>query len=165
MNKTTKMIIVTLLLIAVGSVIAMKQNGTSDPSPMQAVEQSSEQIQTQSTELAIPHLLDLGAGKCIPCRMMKPILETLTNEYAGRMRITFIDVWENPDAGEKYGIRIIPTQIFYDAQGKELFRHQGFYSKEDILSKWKELGITFPKPTTTTNGSLDQPPSDQQDTP
>ncbi|HAI13876.1 MAG TPA: thioredoxin [Phycisphaerales bacterium] len=143
----------------------MKQNGTTNPSPMQAVETSSEQIQTQSTELAIPHLLDLGAGKCVPCRMMKPILETLTHEYAGQMRVTFIDVWENPDAGEKYGIRIIPTQIFYDAQGKELFRHEGFYSKEEILSKWKELGITLPEPTITTNRSLDQTTANHQDTP
>ncbi len=149
MNTTTKIIIVALLLVAVGSVIAMKKNAANDASPQQAAAQSSESIQPQSAEVAIPHLLDLGAGKCVPCRMMKPILEELTREYQGHMRVTFIDVWENPDAGEKYGIRIIPTQIFYDAQGKELFRHEGFYSKEDILAKWKELGVTL-KPQATT---------------
>jgi thioredoxin 1 len=55
----------------------------------------------------------------------------------------FIDVWENPKAGDPYGIKLIPTQIFLDAKGKELFRHEGFFSKEDILAKWKELGIEF----------------------
>jgi thioredoxin 1 len=147
-NKTVKISIVALLLLAVGSVIAMKNNGANDASPQQATAQSSDNIQPQSAEVAIPHLLDLGAGKCVPCRMMKPILEQLTKDYEGRMRVTFVDVWENPDAGEKYGVRIIPTQIFYDAQGKELFRHEGFYSREDILAKWKELGVTFePKAT------------------
>lgn len=90
---------------------------------------------------AIPRLVDLGATKCIPCKMMAPILEDLKKTYAGKMDVQFIDVWENPDAGGQYGIRVIPTQIFYDAAGKELFRHEGFYGKEDILAKWKELGL------------------------
>ena len=50
-------------------------------------------------------------------------------------------MWQNPDAGKQYGIEVIPTQIFYDATGKELFRHIGFFAKEDILAKWKELGV------------------------
>ncbi|XHR29500.1 MAG: thioredoxin family protein [Chthoniobacteraceae bacterium] len=90
-----------------------------------------------------PRLVDLGAGRCIPCKMMAPILENLKKEYAGRMQVDFIDVWQNPDAGKKYGIKMIPTQIFYDANGKELFRHEGFIAKEDILKKWKQLGVTF----------------------
>ena len=90
---------------------------------------------------ALPRLVDLGAGKCIPCKMMAPILEDLRKTYAGRMDVVFIDVWENPDAGKKYGVNVIPTQIFYDDTGKELFRHEGFFGKDNILAKWKELGI------------------------
>ena len=89
----------------------------------------------------LPRLVDLGADKCIPCKMMAPILEELKTDYAGRMNVEFIDVWKNPDAGKPYGIELIPTQIFYDAAGKELFRHVGFFGKEDILGKWKELGV------------------------
>ena len=92
---------------------------------------------------ALPRLVDLGAGKCIPCKKMAPILEELKKEYAGRMEVEFIDVWKNPDAGKAYGIEMIPTQIFYDASGTELFRHTGFFGKEDILGKWKELGVEF----------------------
>lgn len=88
-----------------------------------------------------PRLVDLGASKCIPCKMMAPILEELKKEYEGQMDVVFIDVWENRDAVPQYGIRSIPTQIFYDASGKERFRHEGFYSKEDILAKCKELGF------------------------
>jgi thioredoxin 1 len=89
----------------------------------------------------LPALIDLGAGKCIPCKLMAPILEQLKNEYAGKLSVQVIDVEEKPDLITKYNVRVIPTQIFYDASGKELFRHEGFYSKEDILAKFKELGI------------------------
>lgn len=90
---------------------------------------------------ALPRLVDLGADKCIPCKMMAPILAQLAAEYAGRVEVVFVDVWKNRDAAEPYGIRVIPTQIFYDAAGKERFRHEGFMAKKDILAKWKELGL------------------------
>ncbi len=92
---------------------------------------------------ALPRLVDLGADKCIPCKMMAPVLKQLKKEYDGRMDVDFIDVWKEPDAGKAFKISLIPTQIFFDAAGKELFRHEGFISKDDILAKWKELGVTF----------------------
>ncbi len=95
----------------------------------------------------LPKLLDLGAKKCIPCKMMAPILDELAKEYAGGMDVEFIDVWqkENAERAQKYNIQAIPTQIFFDADGKELWRHEGFISKEDIFKKWKELGYDFEK--------------------
>jgi thioredoxin 1 len=101
----------------------------------------SEGMPTSVAPAAIPRLVDLGATKCIPCKMMAPILEDLKKTYAGELEVQFIDVWESPDAGKKYGVNVIPTQIFFDAQGKELFRHEGFFGKEDILAKWKEFGV------------------------
>ncbi len=94
----------------------------------------------------LPRLVDLGADKCIPCKAMAPILKDLKAEYAGRMDVEFIDVWKNPDAGKAYKIKLIPTQIFFDATGKERFRHEGFFGKEDILAKWKELGVELKPP-------------------
>jgi thioredoxin 1 len=88
-----------------------------------------------------PRLVDLGADKCIPCKMMAPVLNELKKEYEGRMEVEFIDVWKNADAGKAYKLNLIPTQIFFNAAGKELFRHEGFFSKKDILAKWKELGV------------------------
>ena len=92
-------------------------------------------------EIKLPRLLDLGADKCIPCKKMAPILSELKSNYVGQLEVEFIDVWKNPDAAKPYKVRLIPTQIFYDANGKELFRHEGFYGKADILAKWKELGV------------------------
>jgi len=98
-------------------------------------------------EVKIPTLIDLGAKKCIPCKKMAPILDELTKEYEGIFTVKFIDVWEKEGAveAEKYKIESIPTQIFFDENGKELWRHTGFISKEDILKKWKELGCDFEK--------------------
>ena len=89
----------------------------------------------------LPRLVDLGADKCIPCKMMAPILAELAKDYAGQLEVVFIDVWKKSEEGGRYGIRIIPTQIFYDATGKERFRHAGFMAKKDILAKWHELGV------------------------
>ncbi len=86
-------------------------------------------------------MVDIGAKKCIPCKMMAPIMEELEKEYKDRAAIVFIDVWENPAAGPKYGVGIIPTQIFYDANGKEMLRHEGFYEKAAIIAELTKLGV------------------------
>ena len=93
--------------------------------------------------VALPRMLDLGADKCVPCKMMAPILEELRVEQAGRLEVVFIDVWKNKEEAAKYNIDLIPTQIFYAADGRELFRHEGFYAKEEILAKWKEFGVAL----------------------
>lgn len=86
-------------------------------------------------------LLQLGSKKCPPCRQMIPILDELRAEYAKKFQIRYIDVWQDTAAGAKYGVKKIPTQIFYDSKGNEVFRHVGFYSKKDILGTWIKLGI------------------------
>ena len=91
----------------------------------------------------LPKLVDLGADKCIPCIKMAPILEKLTEDFSGRMEVEFIDVWKNKEKAAKYGVRMIPTQIFYGADGKELARHMGFIGREAILAQWKKLGYSF----------------------
>lgn len=143
MNTWLKLLIVTLLAASVAAVVVLKQPsrnraGTAATSSG-AAEASA--IAAATPKAPLPRLLDLGAGKCIPCKLMAPILEELKKEYAGRFEVQFIDVWENPDAAKPYGIEMIPTQIFYDAGGRELFRHVGFFGKEDILTQWKSLGI------------------------
>jgi thioredoxin 1 len=88
-------------------------------------------------------MVDIGAKKCIPCKMMAPIMAELEKEYhdSGRAAIFFIDVWEHREQGPKFGIRTIPTQIFYDKTGKEVYRHEGFLDKKDIVAKLEELGV------------------------
>lgn len=149
MKKTEKIIIVSILAIAIVLTITLKRRCCpliTEPMPANPpatiVEPNAATQILQNAKL-LPRLIDLGADKCIPCKMMAPILEELKQEYANKFEVEFFDVWKNSDAAKKYGIRIIPTQIFFDASGKELFRHEGFLSKKDILTKWKELGVEF----------------------
>jgi thioredoxin 1 len=86
-------------------------------------------------------MIDLGAKKCIPCKMMAPILEKMEKRYEGRAAIVFIDVWEHREQASRFGIRAIPTQIFYDADGKEKSRHMGFMSEDDIVKTMDQLGV------------------------
>ena len=137
-----KVAIILILAVAVGAVVVVKQTEEVEESQTDPVASAVAAEQ----EKPIPKLLDLGADKCIPCKKMAPILDALKEEYKGQFDVVFIDVWKNPDASKKHGVRLIPTQIFFDADGQELFRHEGFYSREDILGKWKELGITLRNP-------------------
>ena len=132
MKTPIKILIVAALAVTVVAAVALKQGKS---------ESERRRWRRSGPRAALPRLVDLGAGKCIPCKQMAPILEELKKEYAGRMEVEFIDVWKNPDAGKAYGVEMIPTQIFYDASGTELFRHTGFFGREDILGKWKELGV------------------------
>jgi thioredoxin 1 len=147
MNTSIKILIVAALAVTVVAAVALKKGKpvtySSAATPtVTATAASPDTANTAAVANAkLPKLLDLGATKCIPCKMMAPILAELKKEYAGRMNVEFIDVWENEGAGKQYGVEMIPTQIFFDATGKELFRHVGFYGREDILGKWKELGV------------------------
>ncbi|OLN30717.1 Thioredoxin [Desulfovibrio sp. DV] len=84
-------------------------------------------------------MVDIGAKACIPCKMMAPILEELEKEYQGKAAVLFIDVWENREQGAKFGLKLIPTQIFYDKNGKETYRHEGFLDKAAISEKLDKL--------------------------
>jgi thioredoxin 1 len=86
-------------------------------------------------------LVDLGANSCIPCKMMAPILEKLEKIYRGKAAIVVIDVWKTPDEGKRFNLRVIPTQIFYDKKGKEVYRHEGFMSEKDIVAILNKLGV------------------------
>ncbi len=158
-NKTQRIALIALVVVGIGVVFAREQSKNAKPGSgccatppvFAALEPTKEPAIGTGTGVSpaatvsqkLPRLLDLGAGKCIPCKMMAPILEELKKEYAGRLEVQFIDVWKNPDAGKQYGVQMIPTQIFYAADGKELFRHAGFFGKADILAKWKELGVNL----------------------
>lgn len=98
----------------------------------------------QLSQVPVPGMVtivDLGAKKCIPCKMMAPILQELQKEYEARAAVIFIDVWERPEASPKFAIRAIPTQIFYDAQGQEITRHEGFLDKQSIVAMFTKLGV------------------------
>ncbi len=88
-----------------------------------------------------PTVADFGARTCIPCKKMAPILEELNRELKGKANVLFTDVRADPDLADDYRIQMIPTQIFFDAKGKEVKRHMGFMAKIDILKELKAVGL------------------------
>jgi len=115
------------------------------------------QNSTETVELKLPMLIDLGASKCKPCQKMAIILDELQASYTNTLRVSFIDVWkvENVEQAKIFKIQSIPTQIFQDPEGKELWRHVGYIGKNDIIAKWKELGYTVLEDTVSKKSSND----------
>ncbi len=133
------MVVLSFAILGIWSVrggspsCAVSHAVSAEPSPPQAT--------------ALPKLVCLGAGKCIPCKQMEPVREALRTEYEGQLLVEYYDVWQNQEMGRQYGVRVIPTTIFFSADGRELYREEGFMSKDQILNKWKEFGVTFSDPT------------------
>lgn len=158
--KQTQAIALAFVALFLGLVIGMKI-GKSQAAPTAAVAQAGAVCPTLpptagvvsgvpaaagaadqgATKPGLPRLVDLGSTTCIPCKELAPILEELKTEFKGRVSVEFIDVTKNPAAADEYKINVIPTQIFIDKDGKEVFRHEGFYPKADILAQFAKMGI------------------------
>lgn len=131
MNKMSKISIVIVLIIIVVGMSGYKIYDTNKVS-----KETTENIQKGK-----PMLVDLGAGTCIPCREMVPVLAQVKKMYDGKAVVNVIDIYDNPEAADKYKIRVIPTQIFLDKDENEVFRHEGFFSEEDIVKVFKDMGV------------------------
>ncbi len=134
MTRTVRLLALTGIAFVAAAVLAARTARSVPP-------QVPSGAPASASAAALPRLVDLGAGKCIPCKAMAPILEQLRQDYAGRLEVTFFDVWKAPEQAEPYRIHMIPTQIFYGRDGRELARHQGFMSREEILAQWKAVGV------------------------
>jgi thioredoxin 1 len=131
MTSLTRIGLVVVVFAAAAVVVASKSSRES----------ASASAPVAQATAGLPKIVCLGAGKCVPCKAMEPVREALRSEYAGRLGVEFYDVWKDRSLGERYNVHIIPTTIFYDAEGRELERVEGFISKEDILGKFETLGI------------------------
>jgi thioredoxin 1 len=147
MNPNLKLAIAVALMMVVGGFVVLRQGGASFCCPGVSAHRSwddngeSEEPVPALAPSELPRLVELGSTTCAPCQMMKPIIEEITVEYEGRLEVVFVDVQKDLDTAQQFNIRVIPTQIFLDADGKELYRNEGMLSKQEILDKWAELGI------------------------
>lgn len=87
--------------------------------------------------------IELGSVNCVPCKMMQPVMNEIEEKYAGVVKVVFYDVWtpKDRDKAVQYGIRAIPTQVFLNSKGKEIFRHLGYFSSEEIIKLLESKGI------------------------
>jgi len=123
------------LLTLIGSVLLLALTTGILPAAEQTSDFSSIPVKEMVT------MIDLGAKSCIPCKMMAPIMEKIDKVYDGKAAIVFIDVWKHREQAKRFGIRTIPTQIFFDPDGKEVYRHVGFMAEEDIIAQLEKMGV------------------------
>jgi thioredoxin 1 len=97
-------------------------------------------IQAEETKPVVT-FIELGSTTCIPCKKMKPVMKAVENRFGKQVKVIFIDTNKNQEAVKKYGIKIIPTQIFLDASGKEIHRHEGFYPEKKIIKLLVDKGL------------------------
>jgi len=138
------------VLIALAPVVACsKSNTTTDQPPRPTPEQSTA---SPPNLVSISLAWALASGQptlaefswredCVPCKMMEPLLEELALEYEGKVNVVILVVYEHLELARQYGIITMPTQIFFDNNGKEIARHMGFWPKEKIVAQLKEMGI------------------------
>ncbi|MCD6336623.1 MAG: thioredoxin family protein [Candidatus Marinimicrobia bacterium] len=136
-SKNTKRLftsVIAVVILVVG-LLLMGCSGKKDTGEVK----TSVEIKTVAK---LPKMVDFWSPTCPPCRAMTPFLEELHVEYVHAFKLVKIDTSkpENREMAMQNQIQYIPTQIFYDENGKQLFRHTGFFSKQQILDKWKELG-------------------------
>ena len=137
-QKTQSIMAIAFVLLFVLSVAVVKEAKTKNAEP--DVNNVKNQEQTTSN----PKMIEIGSDTCVPCIMMDEVLEELREEYSNSLEVEFIHA-KNEDMVKKYGINAIPTQIFYDKDGKELFRHSGFFSTQEIIDTFSEMGIDLEK--------------------
>ncbi len=141
-----KKLTITLLILVSCSLSCSQNNGeqANNLKPEQKAENkdnfiiSDEQLDFSKHKVTF---IELGADKCIPCKAMQPVMREIAEEYKGTIQVVFYDVWKTPKYAKNYGIQLIPTQVFIDKNGEEIFRHVGFYAKEDIIKMLKEKRI------------------------
>ena len=88
-----------------------------------------------------PVLVDFGANSCVPCRQMRPILKEIGTEYLEKAKVLVIDVYKYQKLAQEHKVMLIPTLVFFDSKGKEVFRNVGVLDKEKIVAKLKEIGM------------------------
>lgn len=146
---------------------------TTPAQPATQIVGSANQLETPTTSsasdtnsLKLPRIIDFGSKKCIACKAMEPVLESMAKNHADKFVTEFVDVWvpENQDRARSHEIQSIPTQVFLDSENKEVFRHTGFISEEDVLAKWSELGILKVSNASATSSPEAATPANATDT-
>jgi thioredoxin 1 len=138
--RLTTLILAFSVFISISGILGCSNSSEKDAAKNEDVQKASS---AETTVAQLPKMLDLGSGHCIPCKKMAPILDSLKIAYQGKADIVFIDVNKDKQSSRKYGITLIPTQIFFNAEGKEVYRHIGFFPADSIVAHLESLGVSL----------------------
>ena len=138
MKLHSKLFIVTTVLLTVFTFLMLSINCRTTSA--QAVSTTSEKAKPDTVLVTF---IEIGAAKCIPCKAMQPIMKAVAEEYKGQVKVIFHDVWtpKGKEDAKKYNNRVIPTQVFLNKDGKEYYRHEGFFPKDELVKVLKMQGV------------------------
>lgn len=145
MSPRARVLILSLVAAGVALAVVLRQGALSDEEKPAAVVVASEKA-AASKPARRPRLVELGAARCQSCKMMKEELALLGSECPDVLEIEIIDVWQDEASAKRYGVEVIPTQVFLDAEGKELSRHIGFIPRAEILARFASTGARCASP-------------------
>jgi thioredoxin 1 len=142
-NRTRLVSALALLMIVGSSGLAVNLPADQSNTPTWAAK--GEVLVTNRLDIDFSKYLvtfiELGADRCIPCKKMQPIMKDIAQTFSDRVQVVFYDVWKDPEPARKYKIQLIPTQVFMDQKGNEIFRHVGLFPKEEIVELLKKNGV------------------------
>jgi thioredoxin 1 len=136
-TKYFQQLSIALILLAGTLVNSYAQNTAQDKTQKPVSEQQKNAVKYKVT------FIELGSVRCIPCKKMQPVMKSIEQKYGTQVKVVFHDVWTEAGApfATKYGIEAIPTQVFLDGNGKEFFRHEGYFPEEELVKVLKEKGV------------------------
>jgi thioredoxin 1 len=135
-----KNIIYLLLIFVVLSVFLSCGKKTEQTKPDDIKETNSQVEPKENVKITF---IELGSVNCIPCKQMQPIMKSIEEKYKGQVKVVFYDVWKDNKPAKQYGIKLIPTQVFLDENGKEILRHEGFFAEKEIDKFLASQGLTI----------------------
>jgi thioredoxin 1 len=146
MKLRSKPFITTVALLAAFTFISPSidyRNACAQTNVSKKVETKIADRAVAKSDTVLVTFIEIGAAKCIPCKAMQPIMKEVAEEYKGQVNVVFHDVWTEKGKIDaiKYKIRVIPTQVFLDKNGKEYYRHEGFFPKEEVVRVIKMQGV------------------------
>lgn len=138
-----KTVIVVIVILSVVGIFVYKNSINEEEKLNKQETRETEDVDIYSEEEKLPTLLEFGSTTCEPCQIMEPIIDSIEKKYEGKVLVKFINVYtdSNSTLTDKYNIRTIPTQIFLDADGKNMYRHEGILYEDEIIKKLSEMGI------------------------
>lgn len=146
MKRRSNLVLLTVTLFTVFTFLMLSTDcryaSAQSAQDKSAVTKPSD-VKASKSNKVLATFVEIGAAKCIPCKMMQPIMKEVAEKYKGQVVVLFHDVWTQQGKidAEKYNIRVIPTQVFLDKDGKEYFRHEGYFPKEELVKILKMQGV------------------------
>lgn len=146
-NKIFGIIVVVIIIIGLIAIIAIKGSNKEETKTQNegiwALDVKASFKKEDVLESGYPALLDIGGAECIPCKSMRPVLEELNEEWQGKIVVNFVDYWKYPDLAKQFEFSSIPTQFFYDENGKLYTTHLGAITKQEVIDTFKKMGYSF----------------------